>query len=45
LERLDLKPTHAAVKNYYAVLGQFGQLHIDPNLPEFVIESSEAAKA
>ncbi len=29
MEHLDLKPTHAAVKNYYAVLGQFGQLHID----------------
>ncbi|MBZ5648685.1 MAG: N-6 DNA methylase [Acidobacteriia bacterium] len=29
MEHLDLKPTHAAVKNYYAALGQFDQLQID----------------
>ena len=26
---LNLKPTHSAVKNYYAALSQFGQLHFD----------------
>ncbi len=29
MEHLDLKPGHAAVKAYYGVLGQYGQLHID----------------
>ena len=29
MSQLDLKPTHAAVKNYYAALNQFGQLYID----------------
>jgi predicted helicase len=29
MEHLDLKPGHAAVKAYYRVLGEFGQLHID----------------
>ena len=29
MSQLNLKPTHAAVKNYYAVLHQLGQLHID----------------
>ena len=27
--QLNLKPSHAAVKAYYAVLNQFGQLHFD----------------
>jgi hypothetical protein len=26
---LALKPTHSAVKNYYAALNQLGQLHFD----------------
>ena len=29
MSQLNLKPTHAAVKNYYAALHQLGQLHID----------------
>jgi hypothetical protein len=29
MSELNLKPTHAAVKNYYAALTQFGQLHFD----------------
>jgi hypothetical protein len=29
MSQLNLKPTHAAVKNYYAALNQLGQLHID----------------
>ncbi len=29
MSQLNLKPTHAAVKNYYAALYQFGQLYID----------------
>jgi len=29
MSQLNLKPTHAAVKNYYAALHQFGQLYID----------------
>ena len=29
MSQLNLKPTHAAVKGYYDVLGQLGQLHID----------------
>jgi hypothetical protein len=29
MPQLNLKPTHAAVKNYYAALHQLGQLHID----------------
>jgi len=29
MTQLSLKPTHAAVKNYYAALTQFGQLHFD----------------
>ncbi len=27
--QLNLKPSHAAVKAYYAALNQFGQLHFD----------------
>ncbi len=29
MQPLNLKPTHKLVKNYYEVLGQFGQLNID----------------
>jgi predicted helicase len=29
MPQLNLKPAHAAVKNYYAALHQLGQLHID----------------
>ena len=29
MQPLNLKPTHKLVKDYYKVLGQFGQLHID----------------
>jgi predicted helicase len=29
MSQFKLKPTHAAVKNYYAALNQLGQLHID----------------
>ncbi len=29
MQQLNLKPTHKLVKNYYEVLGQFGQLSID----------------
>ncbi len=29
MQPLNLKPTHKLVKNYYEVLGQFGQLEID----------------
>ena len=29
MTQLALKPTHAAVKNYYAALNQLGQLHFD----------------
>ena len=29
MSQLNLKPTHAAVKNYYTALHQFGQLYID----------------
>jgi len=29
MSQLNLKPAHAAVKNYYAALHQFGQLHFD----------------
>jgi hypothetical protein len=29
MSQLNLKPTHAAVKNYYNVLNQFGQLYVD----------------
>ena len=29
MQQLNLKPTHKLVKNYYEVLGQFGQLNID----------------
>ena len=29
MSELNLKPTHAAVKNYYVALNQLGQLHID----------------
>jgi predicted helicase len=29
MQSLNLKPTHKLVKNYYEVLGQFGQLNID----------------
>ena len=29
MSQLNLKPTHAAVKNYYTALNQFGQLYID----------------
>ncbi len=29
MSQLNLKPAHAAVKNYHAALLQFGQLHID----------------
>ncbi len=29
MSQLNLKPTHAAVKSYYAALHQLGQLHID----------------
>jgi hypothetical protein len=29
MQQLNLKPTHKLVKNYYEVLGQFGQLQID----------------
>ncbi len=32
MEHLGLKPGHAAVKAYYRVLGQYGQLHIDHEL-------------
>ena len=28
MQQLNLKPTHAAVKNYYSALHQLGQLHI-----------------
>ncbi len=29
MQPLNLKPTHKLVKNYYEVLGQYGQLEID----------------
>jgi len=29
MQQLNLKPSHRLVKNYYEVLGQFGQLNID----------------
>ncbi len=29
MQQLNLKPTHKLVRNYYEVLGQFGQLNID----------------
>ncbi len=29
MSQLNLKPAHAAVKNYYAALNQLGQLHFD----------------
>jgi len=28
MQSLNLKPTHKFVKNYYEVLGQFGQLNL-----------------
>ncbi|HLM79147.1 MAG TPA: type ISP restriction/modification enzyme [Terriglobales bacterium] len=37
MSELNLKPTHAAVKNYHAALHQFGQLHIDH---EMVVRSA-----
>ncbi|HJS98413.1 MAG TPA: hypothetical protein VJ756_04920 [Terriglobales bacterium] len=29
MQHLNLKPSHKPVKDYYATLGQFGQLNID----------------
>ena len=39
MSQFNLKPTHAAVKDYYAALNQLGQLHFDneaqaPEIPK-----------